>query len=86
MGAAALLLLLVGGRARADALWKAWGDGKAEHDGYTLIEPRYGQARTGTAVMIFVTEGFSESDEGNESYLRQLGLPGPRPAPTPRLR
>lgn len=47
--------------ARADDFWKQWGDGKAELDGYALVEPRYGELREGTAVMIFVTEDFSDS-------------------------
>jgi hypothetical protein len=47
--------------ARADEFWKFWGDGKAELDGYALVEPRYGQPRDGTAVLIFVTEDFSDA-------------------------
>lgn len=47
--------------ARADDFWKFWGDGKAELDGYALVEPRYGQPREGTAVAIFVTEDFSDA-------------------------
>ena len=39
-----------------------WHDGKAELAGYRLTQPRYGQARSGTAVLIYVTEPFSESD------------------------
>ena len=38
-----------------------WHDGKAELDGYHLTVSRYGQDRSGTAVMVFVTEPFSES-------------------------
>jgi len=38
-----------------------WHDGKAELDGYRLVVSRYHEDRTGTAVMIFVTEPFSES-------------------------
>ena len=38
-----------------------WHDGKAELDGYQLTVSRYGQEREGYAVMIFVTEPFSES-------------------------
>ncbi|MDB4970799.1 MAG: hypothetical protein JWN44_6488 [Myxococcales bacterium] len=44
----------------ADEFWSQWGDGKAELDGYALVEPRYGQPREGTAVLIFVTEDFSD--------------------------
>jgi hypothetical protein len=47
--------------ASADEFWKFWGDGKAELDGYALVEPRYGQPRDGTAVLIFVTEDFSDA-------------------------
>lgn len=39
-----------------------WHDGKAELAGYRLTQPRYGQARTGTMVLVYVTEPFSESD------------------------
>lgn len=38
-----------------------WHDGKAELDGYKLQISRYGQTRTGHAVMVFVTEPFSAS-------------------------
>jgi hypothetical protein len=39
-----------------------WYDGKAELDGYKLVISRYGENRAdATAVMIFVTEPFSES-------------------------
>jgi hypothetical protein len=38
-----------------------WHDGKAEVNGYRLTVSRYGQDRAGYAVMIFVTEPFSES-------------------------
>lgn len=38
-----------------------WQDGRAELDGYQYTVTRYGQARRGTAVMVFVTEPFSES-------------------------
>ena len=58
--------------ARADDFWKFWGDGKAELDGYALVEPRYGQLRQGTAVAIFVTEDFSDA-------LRVKADPGKHP-------
>src|SRR5688572_26609928 len=48
-------------RAHADQFDSHWHDGKAELDGYRLTVSRYGQERTGTAVMIFVTEPFSTS-------------------------
>jgi hypothetical protein len=41
--------------------WSHWGDGRAELNSYRLVQPRYGQARVGSAVYIFVTEDFSES-------------------------
>lgn len=38
-----------------------WHDGKAELDGYRLAVQRYGEPRTGQAVMVFVTEPFRAS-------------------------
>ncbi|RKZ13028.1 hypothetical protein DRQ53_08170 [bacterium] len=38
-----------------------WYDGKAELNGYRLTVSRYGETRSGTSVMIYVTEPFSES-------------------------
>jgi hypothetical protein len=38
-----------------------WQDGRAELDGYRYTVTRYGHLRSGTAVMIYVTEPFSES-------------------------
>jgi hypothetical protein len=38
-----------------------WSDGKAELAGYRLQQPRYGEMRRGTVVLIFVKEPFSES-------------------------
>jgi len=38
-----------------------WRDGKAELSGYQLTVFRYGEERSGTAVLVFVTEPFSES-------------------------
>ena len=38
-----------------------WQDGRAELDGYRYTVTRYGHVRSGTAVMIYVTEPFSES-------------------------
>lgn len=43
-----------------DAFWTHWGDGRAEVSSYDLTFPRYGAARAGVAVAIFVTETFSE--------------------------
>jgi hypothetical protein len=58
-------------RGEAD-FWRHWSDGKAELDGYALRQPRYGQLRDGTAVMVFVTEDFSDS-------LRVKADPGKHP-------
>lgn len=57
----ALVILTTQSFAWADPFWKYWGDGKAELDGYALTQPRYGQPREGHAVLIFVTEDFSDS-------------------------
>ena len=38
-----------------------WHDGRAELDGYRWTVTRYGQARDGQVVMIFVTEPFSDA-------------------------
>ena len=48
-----------------DAFWKLWGDGQGEVSSYDLTIPRYGELRRGTAVLIFVTETFS-----NESRVK----------------
>jgi hypothetical protein len=53
--------LLTSSIAHADAFWSHWGDGKAELAGYALTQPRYGEPRQGSAVLIFVTEDFSDS-------------------------
>jgi hypothetical protein len=45
----------------SNAFWAHWGDGRAELNGYRLVQPRYGAPRTGSAVFIFVTEDFSDS-------------------------
>ena len=60
----ALFALAGQGTSRAEPppdFWRYWGDGKAELDGYALVEPRYGAPRAGTAVLIFVTEDFSDA-------------------------
>ena len=36
--------------------WKHWGDGRAEVNGYAVVQPRYGSLRPGEAVHIYVTE------------------------------
>jgi hypothetical protein len=38
------------------AFWRHWGDGNAELSGYRLTTRRYGELRSGTAVLVFVTE------------------------------
>ncbi len=68
-----LLFLSFAVPSQAQDFWKHWGDGKAELDGYSLKQPRYGTVRTGTAVLVFVTEDFSES-------LRVKADPGKHPA------
>ena len=57
----------------AQDFWAHWGDGKAELNGYALKQPRYGSVRTGTAVLIYVSEDFSET-------LRVKADPGKHPA------
>jgi len=42
--------------------WSHWGDGKAELNGYDLVQPRYGELRKGRAVLVYVTEPFSKRD------------------------
>ncbi len=41
--------------------WSHWSDGRAEMNGYRLTQPRYGAARRGTAVLVFVKEDMSDS-------------------------
>jgi len=65
-----LLLLLVGCGSAVGAdepisqappgFWDHWGDGTAELAGYTLRQPRYGELRSGEAVLITVTEDFTK--------------------------
>ncbi len=59
-------------RSGAQDFWSHWGDGQAELSGYRLTQPRYGSARAGTAVLIFVTEEFSDA-------LRVKADPGQHP-------
>jgi len=68
-----LLFLSFALPSQAQDFWKHWGDGKAELDGYSLKQPRYGTVRMGTAVLVFVTEDFSDS-------LRVKADPGKHPA------
>jgi hypothetical protein len=59
--AAAAVVTLAPVVSAADKFGEHWHDGKAELGGYRLVVSRYGEDRAGTAVMIFVTEPFSES-------------------------
>lgn len=44
-------------RSQAPAgFWDHWGDGRAELASYALTQPRYGELRSGRAVLVFVTE------------------------------
>jgi len=54
------LVASVSSPAPAADFWKHWGDGRAELNGYRLTQPRYGALRSGSAVLIFVTEDFSD--------------------------
>lgn len=57
-----LLLAPVLGAAEYDTrFWSHWSDGKAELTSYDVVFPRYGEPRRGTAVLIFVTEPFSNA-------------------------
>lgn len=55
------LLALLASGATADRFGDHWYDGKAELSGYRLEVSRYGDVREGTAVMVFVTEPFSDA-------------------------
>ena len=60
--------------ARAQDFWPHWSDGKAEMNGYRLVAAALRrQPRQGTAVLIYVTEDFSDS-------LRVKADPGKHPA------
>ncbi len=45
----------------APGFWEVWGDGQAELDHYSLVTPRYGELREGTAILVFVTEDFTDA-------------------------
>jgi hypothetical protein len=55
-----LSLAIAAAPALGQDFWAHWGDGKAELNGYRLKQPRYGALRDGTAVLVFVTEDFSD--------------------------
>ena len=42
--------------ATSEAFWAHWSGGQAEVASYALTQPRYGELRQGTAVLVFVTE------------------------------
>ena len=44
----------------APGFWDRWGDGEAEVDTYSLVTPRYGAPRVGSAILVFVTEDFTD--------------------------
>ncbi len=67
------LVSSLGVPSHAQDFWKHWGDGKAELNGYSLEQPRYGAVRSGTAILVYVTEDFSDS-------LRVKADPGKHPA------
>ena len=46
----------------ASPLPASWFDGKAELDGYDLVQPRYGELRHGRMILIYVTEPFSRAN------------------------
>ena len=58
--------------------WDHWGDGKGELNGYSLTQPRYGTPRSGTSVMIFVTEPFLDGpkvkDDGGKGDYQVMKL------------
>ncbi|MDP2316017.1 MAG: hypothetical protein Q8P41_24180 [Pseudomonadota bacterium] len=58
----ALLACAAPAQSASPAFWAHWGDGNAEVSSYDLVQPRYGELRQGTAVLIFVTEDFSWSE------------------------
>ncbi len=68
-----VILVLCSCPAAAEDFWQHWGDGRAELNGYHLELKRYGAPRTGKAVLIYVTEEFSDS-------LRVKADPGQHPA------
>ena len=43
--------------------WKNWGDSRAEINSYRLDMPRYGEHRTASAVLVFVTEDLGKQSQ-----------------------
>lgn len=54
------LALVLATPAAGQDFWAHWGDGKAEMNGYRVVQPRYGADRAGTGVVIYVTEDMSD--------------------------
>lgn len=54
--------MLLPSAAAADEFSETWYDGRAELSGYDLKIMRYGEERTGCAVLVYVTEPFSASE------------------------
>lgn len=71
---ALVLALVLWGTAPAWAadFYEHWGDGRAELSSYDVVQPRYGELRTGYGVMIFVTE-----DIHRDTYIK---VESPTPA------
>jgi hypothetical protein len=73
MGPVLLLSLLSVPQPARAGLDPLWYDGKAELAGYELVQPRYGELRKGKAILVFVSETFSDS-------MRVKADPGRHPA------
>lgn len=63
----------------AAGFWDHWGDGRAELSGYRIRQPRYGTGRPGHAVLVFVTERFTDktrvkSDGGHKDEFPVIKL------------
>ena len=78
--AAVLLASLAASPTPAQDFWKHWGDGRAELGGYRLTQPRYGSARPGSAVLIFVTEDFSDGPRVKSESPRSQAPPPSTPS------
>lgn len=80
--AALVIACMMWGVAYADVdFYDHWADGRAELSSYDVIQPRYGQMRSGYGVMIFVTEDINrqthikvESEQPREDRLYVLKL------------
>lgn len=70
-----------------EGFWDHWGDGQGELNSYDLVIPRYGHLRTGTAVLVYVTETFAanprvKSDGGHDDEFPVMKLNDVRDFPT----